>query len=46
MTIFPFPLRPGQCVFLTLPTDLTHQEVDKIVAYMESLVLPELTDKD
>ncbi len=41
---YPFPLRPDCQVFLRLPQRLTRQEIARLVAFLEVLVLPESTD--
>lgn len=36
---FPFPLRKGQLAYLTIPSDITEKEVEKLYKYMKNLVI-------
>lgn len=38
---YPFPLRPDCFVYLRFPRHLTRDEVGRVVAFLETLVVPE-----
>lgn len=39
---YPFPLRPGFSISLTLPTDLSSKEVERLSAYLSALAVDEM----
>mgnify|MGYP001585278133 CR=1 FL=1 len=41
--IYPFPLRDGLMGYLNLPTDLSREEADRLVAYIVTLTAGEVT---
>ena len=43
---YPFPLRPNFTARLTLPTDLTADEVRRITAMLETLVLKDANGQE
>lgn len=42
---YPFPLRPNLTAMLSLPKDLTREEVKRIVAWLETLATPPVDAK-
>ena len=38
---YPFPLRPDCWVYLRLPPHVTRQEIARLVAFLELLVVPD-----